>query len=417
MEVRRRAVEGLGVTYDYVVVGGGIVGLATAHTLLTRHPDARLLVIEKESGWARHQTGHNSGVIHAGIYYRPGSLKAAAARDGGARMVAFCERHGVPFDRCGKVIVAADASEREPLARLLERGRANGLEVRPLDAAGLREIEPHAAGVAALHVPATGIVDYRRVAETLARLVVEAGGEAALGRKVLGAAEHPDGVTVETSEGPVHTRALVNCAGLQSDRVARASGAAPGARIVPFRGEYYELVPGRRHLVRSLIYPVPNPDFPFLGVHFTRMMDGGVHCGPNAVLALGREAYARGDIVLRDALEVAAAPAFWRLAARHWREGAMEVWRSLSRAAFVKSLQRLVPEVADADVVPSGAGIRAQALGPDGRLVDDFVIAGSARVVHVVNAPSPAATASLALAESIADRLPAPTLVSAGRTA
>jgi len=405
-------------TYDYVVVGGGIVGLATAHTLLTRHPGARLLVLEKEDGWARHQTGHNSGVIHAGIYYRPGSLKATAAREGGARLIAFCDAHGIPYDRCGKVIVATDDREREPLARLLERGRANGLDARPLDAAGLRAIEPHAAGVAALHVPATAIVDYRRVAETLARLVVEAGGEAGLGRMVVAASERADGVTVETSAGPVHTRALVNCAGLQSDRVARASGAAPGARIVPFRGEYYELVPGRRHLVRSLIYPVPNPDFPFLGVHFTRMMDGGVHCGPNAVLALGREAYGKRDVSLSDALEVASAPAFWRLAARHWREGAREMWRSVSRAAFVKSLQRLVPEVTDADVVPSAAGIRAQALAPDGRLVDDFVIAGSARVVHVVNAPSPAATASLALAESIADRLPVPsTLVLAGRPA
>ena len=396
--------------YDFAVVGGGIVGLSTAYALQRRYPRARLLLVEKEARWAAHQTGHNSGVIHSGIYYKPGSLKARLAVEGRRALITFCREHGVPHDICGKVIVATETGELPRLDDLHQRGLANGLNVTRIDGARLREIEPHAAGIAALRVPETGIVDYVRVSETLAHLVAAAGGDLRLGTRVRRVVERNDGLSVETDRGDFPARFLVGCAGLHSDRLARQSGLRPPLRIVPFRGEYYELRPEKRHLVRHLIYPVPNPAFPFLGVHFTRMIDGSVHAGPNAVLGGKREGYRKSDVSLRDLADVFSFPAFWRLAGAHWREGRHEITRSFSKAAFVRSLRRLVPEITGADIEPTHAGVRAQALMNDGRLADDFVILTAPRAVHVCNAPSPAATASLAIGETVcgyvAERVP-----------
>jgi L-2-hydroxyglutarate oxidase len=388
-------------TTDILVVGGGIVGLATAHAVQRRFPGRRVLLLEKEAGLARHQTGRNSGVIHSGIYYKPGSFKARFCKAGNESMQAFCAEHGIPFERCGKVIVATEPAELPQLEALHRRGVENGLEVRRLDPAGLRELEPHLAGIAGLHVPSTGIVDYGQVAAKLAELVVAAGGEIRLGVRVLGAR---DGV-VETTAGDIRATQLVNCAGLHSDRLARAAGADVRARIVPFRGEYYQLRPERRDLVRGLIYPVPNPLFPFLGVHCTRMIDGSVHLGPNAVLAFAREGYHKRTINLRDLGETLAFPGFWKLARKHWRDGWQEIVRSFSRAAFVRSLQRLVPGITEDDVVPCEAGVRAQALRPDGTLEDDFLIVRRPGAIHVCNAPSPAATASLEIGATVAAML------------
>jgi (S)-2-hydroxyglutarate dehydrogenase len=383
---------------DVVIVGAGIVGLATANAVQLRYPGRSVLVLEKEARPGMHQTGHNSGVIHSGIYYKPGSFKAEFCKAGNAALQRFCVENEIPFEICGKVIVATDQGELPQLEKLWERGVANGLEVRRLSAAELREIEPHVAGVAGLHVPSTGIVDYKAVVARLADLVTSRGGEIRCGTRVLAV----KGQVAETTSGAIEMNTLVNCAGLHSDRLARASGVSLGARIVPFRGEYYQLRPERASLVRGLIYPVPNPSFPFLGVHCTRMMDGSIHLGPNAVLALSREGYHKSTISVRDTIETLSFPGFWKLAARHWREGAHEMIRSFSRAAFVRSLQRLVPEITDEDVIPSEAGVRAQALRPDGTLEDDFLIMKQGRTIHVCNAPSPAATASLKIGETVA---------------
>jgi L-2-hydroxyglutarate oxidase len=392
--------------YDVAVVGGGIVGLATARELVTRHPRVKVVVLDKELDVARHQTGHNSGVIHSGIYYKPGSFKARFARAGSASMVAFCEEHGIAHEVCGKVIVATAPDELPRLDALHQRGLENGLAVRKIGPEEVRELEPHVAAIAGVHVPSTGIADYVGVTRTYARLVQEAGGELRTGVTVTGVRSTADGAVVETDAGDFEAALVVNCAGLHSDRIARKTGVDPRARIVPFRGEYFELVPERRHLVKNLIYPVPNPDFPFLGVHFTRMIDGTVHAGPNAVLAMAREGYEKTDVNLKDLAETLAFPGFWRLASRNYKEGAKEVWRSLSKAAFVRSLQRLIPEVRPEDVVPTHAGIRAQALTTDGALVDDFLIVRGDRSVHVCNAPSPAATASLEIGTAVVDQLP-----------
>jgi L-2-hydroxyglutarate oxidase len=390
---------------DYLVVGGGIVGLATALAVLERQSSARVLLVEKEASWAAHQTGRNSGVIHSGIYYKPGSLKARLARQGNLSMVAFCRKHDLQHDLCGKVIVASLPDQLPVLENLRKRGLENGLEIQALDADQVRQFEPHVQAVAGLRVPSTGIVDYRAVCRKLSELVQDRGGELRLGTRVLGARERPDAMVVETTAGPFETRLLVNCAGLHSDRVARLSGAATEARIVPFRGEYYELRQDRRHLVRSLIYPVPNPAFPFLGVHFTRMIDGSVHAGPNAVLSFKREGYHKTDVSLRDLAEVLLFPGFWRLAARHAGEGMRELARSLSKRRFTRSLQELIPELRAEDLVPSAAGVRAQALLRSGSLVDDFLIVDGPRAVHVCNAPSPAATASLEIGKVLAERV------------
>jgi L-2-hydroxyglutarate oxidase len=386
---------------DVAVVGGGIVGLATAMALSAR---LRLIVLEAEDHLAAHQTGHNSGVIHSGLYYKPGSAKARNCVEGGELMYRFCAEHGIPHERCGKVVVATTQAELPALQELERRGLANGLlGLRRLDRAGLREYEPHVEGIAGLHVPQTGIVDYKAVTRAFAAGVEAAGGKIHLNSTLLACRREAGGLALTTTSGEVFCRYLVNCAGLQADRVARLCGVEPGVHIIPFRGEYQELRPGRRHLVRNLVYPVPDPRFPFLGVHFTRMIGGGVEAGPNAVLAFGRHGYRLRDVNVRDLSELVCFRGFWRMSARFWRTGLDEFLRSLSKRLFWKSLRRLVPELRFSDLVSAGAGVRAQAVEPSGALVDDFRIVPAERMIHVLNAPSPAATASISIGRTIAD--------------
>ena len=389
--------------WDVAIVGGGIVGAATGMAL-ARRGGVRGVILEAEPTLAAHQTGHNSGVIHSGLYYKPGSLKARNSVEGREALYRFCEEHAVPHERCGKIVVAVDPSELPALEELERRGRANGLEgLRRLRGEALKDYEPAVAGIAGLLVPDTGIVDYSVVTKTYAGIVTAAGGEVRTGTRVLRVLRRPDTLVLETTSGPVEARTLVNCAGLQSDRVARLCGVDPGVTIVPFRGEYYEVVPGRRSLVRNLIYPVPDPRFPFLGVHFTRMIGGGVEAGPNAVLAFRREGYTRTSFSVRDTAAMFAWPGFWRMAAKYWPMALGEWHRSFSSRAFVKALRRLVPDLRADDVRRAGAGVRAQALDPQGRLVDDFRIVQADRMVHVLNAPSPAATASIVIGEAVAE--------------
>lgn len=391
--------------FDIAVVGGGIVGTATALALVERGWQS-VALLEAESDLATHQTGHNSGVMHSGLYYKPGSLKATTCRTGLAMLYRFCEENDVPHRRIGKLVVATSERQLPALADLERRAAANGLSgVRRLDASQLKEHEPEVAGIAGLFVPETGIVDYRIVTQRLAARFALLGGSVKLGSRLMGWRRDGTEQVLETVSGPVRTRHLVNCAGLHSDRVARLTGLEPSVRIVPFRGEYYFLRPGRQHLVRGLIYPVPDPRFPFLGVHFTTTVSGEVEAGPNAVLALGREAYGWTTISGRDVLEMARFPGFWRMGRTHWRTGIDEVLRSLDKRRFVTSLQALVPALRSADISRGGSGIRAQAVDRDGRLLDDFSILEAPGMVHVLNAPSPAATASLAIAQSIAARL------------
>jgi len=392
--------------FDYVVIGGGIVGLSVAWTLLERRPGIRIAVLEKEDDWARHQTGRNSGVMHSGIYYKPGSLKAKLCREGNRRLVEFCQRYGIRYEPCGKVIVATTASELPLMENLYARGIANGLAASKLSAAEVKEIEPHVSCMAGVHVPSTGIVDFVSVCRKLAELIGAQGGELRLGTKVQGFRVNSGGAVLETSKDPMAARWVINCAGLHSDRMAKLAGADPGARIVPFRGEYYELKAERRSLVRNLIYPVPDPNFPFLGVHFTRMIDGSVHAGPNAVLSLKREGYYRTSFNLRDFADTMTYAGFWRLAAKHAKSGLEEMHRSFSKRAFVRSLQQLIPEIRAEDLLPGGAGVRAQAVRPDGGLVDDFLLVHSPDAIHVCNAPSPAATACLEIGRVIAEQIP-----------
>ncbi len=391
--------------YDVAVIGGGIVGLSTAMEIGRRQPAARVVVIEKESRWAAHQTGHNSGVIHSGIYYRPGSFKARFCREGNLSMVAFCRANDIPHEICGKVIVATEPGELPQLEALHQRGLDNGLEVRRLTAEQVTEVEPHVRSVGGLQVPSTGIVDYAGVSRAYAQIVEAQGGDLRLGTTVEAIRSTTPGYVLETDAGELEARFVINCAGLHSDRVARLAGVDPAAQIVPFRGEYFELKPERCHLVRSLVYPVPNPDFPFLGVHFTKMIDGSVHAGPNAVPGLKREGYRKRDVSTRDVVETLRFPGFWRMARKHHDEGRKEIVRSFSKAAFVRSLQRLIPEVTADDIVPTHAGVRAQALLRSGQLVDDFLLVHGRQAVHVCNAPSPAATASLEIGKAVADAL------------
>lgn len=394
-------------SYDYIIVGGGIVGLATASILSRQYPGARIVLLEKEQGHSAHQSGRNSGVIHSGIYYKPGSHKARFARAGAASMVEFCREHGIQHEVCGKVIVATQGKELPELEKLFQRGQQNGLEVSKLSAEEVCEIEPHVRCLAGLRVPTTGITNYREVSGKYLELFQQRGGEAKFGNEVRRVTYRGGAYVIETTSGEYETKFLVNCAGLYSDRLARLAGANPGAKIVPFRGEYYELTPGKRYLVKALVYPVPNPDFPFLGVHFTKMIDGSVHAGPNAVLAFKREGYRKTDFNLRDFLETITFRGFRRLAYQNLGEGMKEMYRSLVKKAFVRCLQQLVPEVQSDDLVPCRAGVRAQALTPEGSLVDDFLIFRDRNALHVCNAPSPAATASLEIGTEICRQVPA----------
>lgn len=378
------------------------MGLAVALEITKRFPRLRLLLVEKEDRVGRHQSGHNSGVIHSGVYYKPGSLKAKLCVEGATAMVEFCREHDIPHQVCGKVIVATQERELPRLEELRRRGEANGLEgLRLIGADELREIEPHACGLQALVVPSTGITDYAAVCEKYAEIISLQGGTILTSTAVTGLKRHTDEIVVQTSGGAFSARFLINCAGLFSDRISRMADDDPQVMIVPFRGEYYDLIPERSSLVRSLIYPVPDPRFPFLGVHFTRRISGTVDAGPNAVLAFRREGYRRTDVNLRDLASSLAFPGFWRMAATHWRSGLDEFHRSFSKPAFVRALQRLLPEVREEDLVPGGCGVRAQALNRDGTLVDDFQFVPSRRMLHVLNVPSPAATASLVIGRNI----------------
>jgi L-2-hydroxyglutarate oxidase len=391
--------------FDYAIIGGGIVGLSVAWTMLKRNPRLRIAVLEKEEAWARHQTGRNSGVIHSGIYYKPGSLKARLCREGNRRLVEFCDTYGIRYEVCGKVIVATTPAEVPLLESLYGRGITNGLAVERLSASQVQEIEPEVSCVSGLHVLSTGIVDFAEVCRKLAELIEAEGAELRLGAEVRRIHAESGQRVLETSQGALTARRIINCAGLHSDRVAKLAGARPGARIVPFRGEYYELKPERRWLVRNLIYPLPDPRFPFLGVHFTRMIDGSVHAGPNAVLSLKREGYDRTSFDLRDLVDTLTYPGFWRMAAKYAKVGFEEFHRSFSKEAFVRSLQKLIPDIREDDLVPAEAGVRAQALRPDGSLVDDFLIIKEPAAIHVCNAPSPAATAALEIGRAIVGQI------------
>ena len=388
--------------YDIVIIGGGIIGMATAMALVNE-TSAKVVVLEAEDHLAAHQTGHNSGVIHSGIYYKPGSLKARNSIEGREAMYAFCEEHGIAHDNCGKLIVATSPKELPALDRVEERGRANGLvglqRLNSLEE--LREFEPHVTGIAGLHVKQTGIVDYIQVTDTYGQIVREKGGEVRLNSRVTKVNRMANEIVLETLSGEVHTRNLINCGGLQSDRIAHMCGVDPKVQILPFRGEYYEIRKDRQFLVNNLVYPVPDPEFPFLGVHFTRMIHGGVEAGPNAVLAFKRHGYNKWQISPRDIATYLFYSGFWGMAYHHWQMGLAEFYRSYNKAAFVKALQRMLPELVEDDVRASGSGIRAQALAPDGNLLDDFSIVEAPNQVHVLNAPSPAATASIAIGKSI----------------
>jgi L-2-hydroxyglutarate oxidase len=394
--------------YDLTIIGGGIIGLATALKITEAHPHIRLLLLEKEPELALHQTGHNSGVIHSGLYYRPGSIKAQTCVAGRKALIEFCDRYGVPYEICGKTVVATSTEELPRLDELHRRGVANGLEgLELIGPERLKELEPHAIGIKALRVPQTGIIDYKKVAEAYASKIRAAGGDIRTSHKVVGTLAARSEIVLQTSGGDYRTLHFINCCGLYSDVMANMMEASDGGskeehRIIPFRGEYYKLAPARYSLVRNLIYPVPDPTFPFLGVHFTRMMNGGVEAGPNAVFALAREGYRHTDVNLRDLWRTVSFKGFWVMTGKYWQTGFGELYRSLSKAAFVRALQKLLPEIAETDLIPGGAGVRAQAVSASGALVDDFVIRQSRRAIHVLNAPSPGATASLAIGESIA---------------
>jgi len=382
------------------------VGLATAYRLIKRHPGKKIVILEKESFLAKHQTGHNSGVLHSGIYYKPGSLKAINCRKGKLAMEDFCKEHGIEHELCGKVIVALSEEEIPRMEKIYRRGQENGVNCEIIDRKRLLEIEPHAAGIRAIHVPECGIVNYRQVCERMGELISQPDdNELLLGQEVRQIEETSQGLLIKTDQTEIESGFLINCAGLHSDRVARLSGQPVPAKIVPFKGEYYELTQKAKHLCKHLIYPVPDPQVPFLGVHFTRMIDGSVECGPNAVLAFGREAYGKLDLNLKDLLESLGYSGFRKMALKHWKMGLSEMWRSYNKGAFVRALQRLIPEIKAEDLKSAPAGIRAQAVTPDGSMVDDFLLKESKRVVNVCNAPSPAATASLNIGETIVDKL------------
>jgi L-2-hydroxyglutarate oxidase len=391
------------VNYDIIIIGGGIVGLGTALNITAKKPGAKVLVIEKETQLAAHQTGNNSGVIHSGIYYKPGSLKAINCIKGYNMLVDFCTKNEITFDLCGKIIVATEDSELPLLETLYNRGIENGLpNLKKINSSELNEYEPHVRGLAGIFVPQTGIVDYKQVAEKYGELIKKNGGEILLGEKVVEIQSEPGKVVVATQKKSYTAKLIVNCAGLYSDKIARLTSENVNVKIIPFRGEYYKIKPEKEYLVKNLIYPVPDPNFPFLGVHFTRMMKGGVEAGPNAVLAFKREGYKKSQIDLSELAETLAWPGFQKVAAKYWRTGFGEMYRSFSKAAFTKALQKLIPEIQETDLVDGGAGVRAQACDKQGGLVDDFLIIEEKQAINVCNAPSPAATSSLAIGETVA---------------
>ena len=391
---------------DLLIIGAGIVGLATAMEATRRFPGLRILVVEKEDHVAAHQTGHNSGVIHSGLYYKTGSLKARNCVAGAASMKRFCQEQGIRYEECGKLVVATSSEEVPRLEQLHQRGIANGVPgLHMMEPGEFRAIEPHCSGIQALHVPSTGIVDYTVVAQKYAELITSSGGEIVLDAKVTGLREDARTNVVETKAGDFRARYVINCAGLYSDAVARMAGVRTELEIIPFRGEYYEVKPERRHLVKALIYPVPDPRFPFLGVHFTRRVNGSVEAGPNALLAFRREGYSGAGIDLGEAMETLQFPGFWKMARKYWRMGMAEQYRSWVKSAFVKSLQKMVPELQEEDLAPGGSGVRAQAVDKNGNLLDDFHFVHSGRIIHVCNVPSPAATASLEIGKEIVDML------------
>lgn len=390
---------------DLAIIGGGIIGLATAYQFTQRFPNLKVTVLEKESDVAMHQTGRNSGVLHSGIYYEPGSLKAENCKIGKEALEQFCEDQQIPFERCGKVIVAVSEEELPLLERIYERGQENKVVCEMIDAAQLNELEPHTAGIQAIHVPEAGIVNYKTVCHVLKRCIEDTGNVVLPGFEVNAVYATVENIALDSTTERIYARYAINCTGLYADKIARMAGAQHDTRIVPFRGEYYTLTSEAQHLCRSLIYPVPDPDFPFLGVHFTKMIEGGIECGPNAVLALAREGYTRTSMKPTELIETLTFSGFRKLAKRHWRQGMGEFWRSFNKHAFVKALQRLVPEIQASHLVPASAGVRAMALSSDGQLLDDFLLVESDRMIHVCNAPSPAATASLNIGKMIVDRL------------
>lgn len=391
--------------YDFAVIGGGIVGLSTAYTLLQRWPHKKVVVLEKETAWAFHQTGNNSGVIHSGIYYKPGSLKAQLCRTGCESIINFCKEHHIPFERCGKLIVATNPKELDSLDLLYDKGIKNGVEVSKISQSQAKEIEPHVYCLKALHVKSTGIINYQELCNKLVELLIARGANLHLNTNVKNILKHSNTYILETENREYQSNFLINCAGLQSDRIAKKLVSNLPAKIIPFRGEYYQLKPEKNYLVNALIYPVPNPSFPFLGVHFTRMINGSVHAGPNAVLSFKREGYQKTDFDWKDFIDVMSYPGFWKLASKHAREGIEEIVRSISKKAFVESLQQLVPEIKADDIVPAKAGVRAQALRIDGQLVDDFLIVKGDQCLNVCNAPSPAATSSLEIGKVVVEEV------------
>lgn len=388
--------------FDYAIIGAGIVGLSTAYKLSLNHPDAKILILEKESEVATHQTGRNSGVIHSGIYYKPGSYRAKNCVDGRHQLVAFCKEHGVKHDICGKVIVATDETEIPRLEAIYQRGAENKIEgIEMIGQDRLHQIEPHVNGIQAIHVPCTGIVDYKEMCDVLEDLITSKGHTIRFNQKVNGVFSKNGHLRIDISGETIETRYVINCAGLQSDLVARSAGLKPNIQIVPFRGEYFELTEDAEHLVKGLIYPLPNPDFPFLGVHFTRMATGGVECGPNAVFAFNREGYSKSSFNFQDTIETVNFPGFWKLAGKHWKQGLDEYYRSFSKRAFLQNLQKLIPSITLNDIRPSPSGVRATALRENGEILDDFHIETRDNQVHVLNAPSPAATAGLSIGDHI----------------
>ena len=391
--------------YDVIIAGAGIVGLASGLKILEKRPDTKLLIVEKENGAAKHQSGHNSGVIHSGIYYKPGSLKAKNCIDGYNKLIKFCNNENIPYEICGKVIVAVDVSELNALKNIYERGIANGLpKIRIIDKDELKEIEPYANGIKAIYVPYTGIVDYKVVSRKYAELICSKGGEIKFNNKITGVKNGNSIIEIAADKSSFTSRVFINCCGLQSDEVAKLSGDSRDTRIIPFRGEYYFLKKEKRYLLKSLIYPVPDPAFPFLGVHFTRMLDGAVEAGPNAVLAFKKEGYSKSDFSFYDTIKTFSWPGFYRLSSKYFKTGMGEFQRSFSRKAFVKALQRLMPEICENDLEPGGSGVRAQAVNRAGMPADDFIINETGSIINVLNAPSPAATSSLSIGDTISEK-------------